>query len=280
MNADWSDLQLLDRIARAGTLSAAARALGVDQTTVSRRLAALERRLGAALFDRVGARLAPTPVLAAALDRLAILAETAEQSFALLRNATAELRGTVRVTSVATVLAAALAPALGALLRDHPGLRVEFLAEDHALSFARREADVAIRLGGGGEDDAVEKSLGRLRFVLCRAAGAEAPDPPVLRYAEDLAHTPEMRALAAARPGARVALACNRLEVLIAAARATGGEIMLPAPMLRDLPDFRSVGEVTAERPLRLLLHPERRRAPSVAAVAKWAEAALKAWRG
>lgn len=280
MNADWSDLQLLDRVARGGTLSAAARALGVDQTTVSRRLAALERRLGATLFDRIDARLTPTPVLAAALDRLAVLAETAEQSFALLRNATAELRGAVRVTSVGTVLSAALAPALGRLLAEHPGLRVEFLADDHALSFARREADLAIRLGGGGEDDALEKSLGRLRFVLCRVATATDPDPPVLRYADELAHVPEMRALDAARPGARVALACNRLEVLIAAARASGGEIMLPAPMLRDLPEFRAVGTVTAERPLRLLLHPERRRAPSVAAVAAWAEAALRDWRG
>ncbi|MFZ1962456.1 MAG: LysR family transcriptional regulator, partial [Roseiarcus sp.] len=63
MNAEggWADLELVQRIARAETLSGAARALGVDQTTASRRLAALERRLGATLFDRVGGRLAPTP---------------------------------------------------------------------------------------------------------------------------------------------------------------------------------------------------------------------------
>ncbi len=61
----WADLELAQRIARAGTLSGAARALGVNQTTASRRLAALERRLGVALFDRVGGRLAPTSALGA-----------------------------------------------------------------------------------------------------------------------------------------------------------------------------------------------------------------------
>ncbi len=72
MNAEagWADLELAQRIAGAGTLSGAARALHVDQTTASRRLAALERRLGVALFDRVGGRLAPTQALGAVLDRL------------------------------------------------------------------------------------------------------------------------------------------------------------------------------------------------------------------
>lgn len=279
MNADWADLQLLAALVRAETLSGAARALGVDQTTVARRLARVEQGLGARLFDRIGGRLAPTPTLAAARDRLAATAETADQSLALLKNATAELRGVVRVTSVGTVLAAALAPALGDLSRAHPGIRVDLLADDQSLSFAQREADIAVRLGETASDTALVKSLGSLRFCLCRIASANDADAPILRYGDDLAHVPEMLALRAARSDARVALASNRLDVLIAAARSTGGEVMLPEPLLRGLPEFRRVGGVVAERPLRLLVHPERRRVPSVARVLDWVEASLRAWR-
>jgi hypothetical protein len=65
MNAgsNWADLELLDHILRHRTLSGAAAALGVDQTTVSRRLAALERRIGSALFDRIDGKLVATPPL-------------------------------------------------------------------------------------------------------------------------------------------------------------------------------------------------------------------------
>lgn len=279
MNADWADLQLLATLVRAETLSGAARVLGVDQTTVARRLARLEGQLGARLFDRIDGRLTPTPTLAATRDRLAAIAETAEQSLAILKNATAELRGVVRVTSVGTILAVALAPALGALHRAHPGIRIDFLADDQSLSFALREADIAVRLGETPSDAALTKSLGTLRFRLCRVAAADDADPPILRYGDDLAHVPEMVALRAARPDSRVVLASNRLDVLIAAARATGGEIMLPEPMLRELPEFRPVGAVAAERPFHLLVHPERRRVPSVARVLEWVEASLRAWR-
>lgn len=275
MSADWADLQLLDCVVHAGSLSGAARALGVDQTTASRRLAALERRIGARLFDRIAGRLAPTPVLAPVLDRLRTLSEEATLSLALLRRATAELQGHVRVTSTGFVLARLLAPALGAFACGHPGVTVEFVADDQALSFARREADLAVRLGDSAEDSTRIKRLGTLGFRLCRPVGRQE-NGMVVRYGDDLAHLPEMRALERCRPAARVALKSNRLDILTEAALALGAEIMLP-----EVPDARFAAvehpEGRAGRPLYLMLHPERARVPSVAAVARWIEETLKA---
>lgn len=285
MNADsWADLELLDHIARAGTLSGASRALGVDQTTVARRLVSVERGIGAALFDRIGGRLQPTPVLSTVLDRLRTMSEEAALSMATLRHATAELRGNVRVTSVGFVLSRILAPSLAAFDHRNPGIRLEFVADDQSLSFERRQADIAVRLGRTAEDSVRIKSLGEIRFRLCRPAGI-LPDMmgtcPVVRYGDDLAYVPEMLALDRARPSARVALKSGRLDILIEAALSLGAEIMLPERFARLDRRFEVVDEPEgiADRPVYLLVHPERARVPSVAQVAAWIEATMQEWR-
>lgn len=276
MNAEsWADLELLDHILRGGSLSAAARSLGVDQTTVARRLAALERRCGIALLERSGHRLAPAPALEGVLGRLRAMSEEAAMAMAALRRAQSELRGHVRLTSVGFVLARILAPALGRLAAAHPGITLEMVADDQPLSFARREADIALRLGDRAEAEARIRRLGTLPFGLYRPVGAPG-DGPVVRYTEGLAHLPEMLALDAACPGARVALACDRLDVLAEAALASGAGVMLPEMMAAKDLRFRAMG-VRGERPLYLLLHPDRARVPSVARVAEWVEAAYAA---
>ena len=176
MNAGshWADLELLDHILRHRTLSGAAAALGVDQTTVSRRLAALERRIGSALFDRIDGKLVATPPLSGILDRLRTISQEASLSISSLMRATAELKDHVRVTSVGFVLSELLAPALGVFARRNPGISLDFVADDQSLSFERREADIALRLGRTAEQDTKIRSLGTLRFHLCRPAGLSA----------------------------------------------------------------------------------------------------------
>ena len=282
MNAEsWAELELLDHIVRGGTLSAAARSLGVDQTTVARRLAALERRTGAALFDRIGGRHVPTPILTAILDRLRTMSEEASLSMATLKRATTELKGHVRVTSVGFVLARILAPALGRLERRHPGISLDLVADDQALSFERRETDIAVRFGPAAEETTRIKKLGIVRFRLCRPAGLPPGDHPVVRYSDALGHVPEMLGLARARPKARVALSADKLEILAEAALALGAEVMLPEVSARRDPRFEIVDEPegVADRTAYLMIHPERARAPSVAAVAAFIEEAVRGWR-
>jgi len=102
-----------------------------------------------------------------------------------------------------------------------------------------------------------------------------------VRYGPALAHVPEMQALSRLRPGARVALTADKLEILMEAALSLGAELMLPeVSALRD-PRFEAVDlpDAIAERPVYLMMHPERARVPSVAAVAAFIEEAVRGWR-
>ncbi len=281
MNAEggWADLELAQRIAGAGTLSGAARALHVDQTTAARRLAALERRLGVTLFDRVGGRLAPTPALGAVLDRLQAMDEDATVALAAMRRSEAEAQGLVRIASVGFVLAQIVAPAIGAFTRAHPGVALALHADDRLARFDRREADIAIRLGRSGDDRALMRKIGEARFRLCRAVGAaNGAAAPIVRYSDALDHLPEMRLLDRLRPDARALARADRLDVLIEAAVALGAELMLPEVWARRDPRFVFADDAVATRPIFRLVHADRARAPSVAAAARWIDETVASW--
>lgn len=275
--AHWADLELAQRIAAAGTLSGAARALRIDQTTAARRLAALERRLGVPLFERIDGRLAPTPALASVLDRLRAMDADAAVALAAIRRSEAEMQGLVRVASVGFVLAKILAPAVGLFARAHPGVALELHADDHLARFDRREADIAVRLGRSPDDGATMKKIGELRFRLCRPAGAPEAGAPLARYTEALDHTPEMRCLDALRSGAPALVRSDRLDILIEASLALGAELMLPEILAERDPRFVIVSEAAAARPVYRLIQADRARAPSVAAAARWIERTLRA---
>jgi DNA-binding transcriptional LysR family regulator len=278
MNADigWDELELVSEIVAGGTLSEAARRLGVDQTTAARRLGRVEARLGAALFDRVDRRLRPTPLLKTILPQLSAMAAVAEEAGGRLRRSRQEATGKIRVSSLGLVHRLILAPALGDLATLHPDLEVDLTIEDRSVSFEEREADLAVRLGRGPEDNATIRRLGRLAFALYRPKADPRPDA-VVAYGEDYAELPEALALLALRPGARVIARSNRLDVLAEAAAATGAAVMLPT-LMGDADD-RFLEEAStrgaAFRDVYRLAHPERGKEPAVRAVARWIDATV-----
>lgn len=278
MNADigWDELELVSGVIAGGTLSEAARRLGVDQTTAARRLGRIEARLGAALFDRVDRRLRPTPLLKTILPQLSAMAAVAEEAGSRLRRSREEAAGNIRVSSLDLVHRLILAPALGHLAAQHPGLQVDLMIEDRSVSFEEREADLAVRLGRGPEDSATIRRLGRLAFALYRPKDP-TPSGTVVAYGDDYAEMPEMLALSTLRPGARVVARSNRLDVLAEAAASTGAEVMLPTLMgdadgrLSEVAGTRGA----AFREVYRLAHPERGKTPAGRAVARWIDATV-----
>lgn len=129
----------------AGSLSAAARALGLTQPTLSRQIAALEADLGLLLFERVGRRLALTEAggrlaeqaraMGAAADQIAIMASSQSQA----------LEGRVRITAIDILAAHILPSALEKLQAIAPGIEIEIIASNSIDDLMRREADIAIR---------------------------------------------------------------------------------------------------------------------------------------
>ena len=158
---DWNDLKYLLALAREGSTLAAARALAVDQSTVQRRLAELERRLGLELArrERDGYRL--TDTAKSLLDRAeqvrdAILAF--EQEAAIARDSAT---GVIRVTCPEP-LAMRLAGSelIERFHASHPGLRVDFVLSDRYLDLTKGEADIALRSGDTDHGELLGRKIG------------------------------------------------------------------------------------------------------------------------
>ena len=163
---NWDDLRVFLAAARRGSHKAAGKQLGVDPTTVGRRLQALERALGAKLFQRTPEALVLTPAGAALLVR----AQNAEAELLSgereLAAADDRVEGELRVTAGDGLVHCVLLPALGELRQEHPHLRLELRAETAVLDITRREADVALRFGRPREPSVVGRRLAQVDFGL------------------------------------------------------------------------------------------------------------------
>lgn len=144
---DWNDLRYFLAVARHASLSAAARELGVSQSTVLRRITALEQDVGHKLFDRLpnGYLLAPE-----GKDMMSLAARVEEQALALDRvmaGRSGVVGGPLRVATSDVLAQMVLMPHLVPFCRKYPNIQIELLVGDTYVDLTRREADVAFRAG-------------------------------------------------------------------------------------------------------------------------------------
>lgn len=155
----WDDLRFVLAIARAGDLRKAASALGVNHSTMFRRLTALEASLGSKLFERLVTGYRATD----SGQRLLEAAERMEtEALALDRDLTGRdtrLTGTVRVTASETLAFGALAGEIAQFRGRHPGIAVELMVDNRMLDLSRREADIAFRAARPAEGDLFGRKL-------------------------------------------------------------------------------------------------------------------------
>ncbi len=157
---DWALCRSFLAIVRGGSLSAAARRLGVAHPTVRRHLDALESALGAPLFVRSPSGLVPTE-LAEDLKATAEAMEVGAEAF--VRTASAEreaVAGTVRITAMELWGAEVLPPILAALQTMHPRLTFELTLTRQTEDLLRREADIAVRMAKPAQDDLIARRIG------------------------------------------------------------------------------------------------------------------------
>lgn len=170
-----------------GSLSAAARALGVAQPTVGRHVAALEKALGLPLFTRSHSGLAPTDAARSLLGHVETMESTAA---ALERTAASQgdgVRGVVRV-SASEVIGVEALPAIVAELRErHPALAVELVVSNRVQDLLRREADIAVRMTPPRQALLVARRIGRVEVGLHAHRSYLAAHGTPTR-ASDLAH--------------------------------------------------------------------------------------------
>lgn len=145
-----------------GSLSAAARALGVAQPTIGRHVAALEKSLGLALFTRSQTGFLPTE----AGQSLRVYAESLQSTVAALERAAASqgsgISGSVRVTASDVIGVEVLPPIIARLCGRHPGLAVELALTDRVQDLVRREADIAVRMMRPRQELLVARRVGQI----------------------------------------------------------------------------------------------------------------------
>lgn len=228
---DWEDARFFAALARHGSLSATARALGVNHATVARRVAALEAALGERLFDRRSDGYGLTVAGLAALDAAEAMEKAAGRLARPPRDAA--LSGLVRISATPSLADGFLVPRLAGLAARHPAIDLEIVAERRLASLARREADIALRLGAPKDGAVVVRRLAVVAFGYYAAPGQaerlEAGAAPVFTgFDAANAHLPEAAFVARHFPRARLAFRANSQLTQALAAAAGLGVALLP----------------------------------------------------
>jgi len=277
---EWSDLRYVLAVEREGTLTAAARALACDQSTVTRRLVAIQAALGARIFDRRESKY----VLTDEGERLKpVLLALEEQALAIERVARgldADPSGVVRLTTIETIAARFLGPRLGSFAARYPGVELEIDVDRRALDLGRREADLALRVARPRQLQLVVRKVAALGIAIYASQGyLAARGAPKLgsRLAghslvaddETGSWTPEARLLARVAPGAHVAVRSNGWATKVAMAEAGVGIAALPCLLADASPELVRLGGAAhrTERDLWLIVHRDLQRVPRVRAV-------------
>jgi DNA-binding transcriptional LysR family regulator len=243
---DWQDVRYFVALARHGRLAATARALRVNHATVARRIDNLEALLGCALFERRPEGYALTAEGKAALAEAAAMDEAALSLHDRLRAGT-EIKGLVRLTAPRSLLDCFLVQRLGALHERHPGLDLELIGDARVLSLARRDADMALRMGSPKDSDLIARRLGTVGYGLYASPAyaskiAKGESPNVIGYDAESDFISEAIWIVRRFPDQRFSFRSNSQTSQAAAARAGFGVALVP--------DFIAAGDPTLKRVL------------------------------
>jgi DNA-binding transcriptional LysR family regulator len=290
---DWSDLRYFLAVAREGSTLAAARALGVSQSTVHRRIAALEARLGRRLVDRrqTGYRLTKLGgEMLPYAKRVEISVTDFERQFAAHDP---DLVGTVRVECPATAANRLMkSPLLDAFHQRYPGLRVEFVTFNRFLDLAKGEADLAIRQGAPEDKALVASRIADVAWAVFASRSyverhghpqrvADLATHALVEFDDAIAWHPAWTWVRSVAPRAVVAARSNNLASVLLAVKSGAGLAPLPVPFAERESDLVAVIGPLRELtyPFYLLMHQDMRRTPRVRAFFDFVIAEIKTVR-
>ncbi|MGZ3406016.1 MAG: LysR family transcriptional regulator [Polyangia bacterium] len=276
---DWDDLRFFLAVARSGTLAGAARALAVDQTTAGRRVAMLEKRLGATLFARAPSGLTLSEPGRALLPHAEAVERTVDDFERVAAGEDQRPAGKVRLATSLAMANSFLIRQLGALHVRHPDIVVELTLGTPQVNLVRREADLAVRLGSRGQDGLLARKLCVLGWALYGSARylAEHGRPrlghglaghSIIGLDGDLKGSPGGRWLLQHASEARVALRCNDLVAAVRACEAGFGLALVPCLVTPDAAVERALPGTPLAVDAWLVMHRQVQKTARVRAVA------------
>lgn len=282
---DWDDLRYVLAVADAGSLAGAARALGVNHTTVLRRIDAFEKRLGLRLFERL-----PTGyVLTAGGEELIAAARQVGDTVTALERKLAgqdlRLSGTLRVTTTDTLMGSMFPEILADFRAAHPGIQVEVALSNQMLSLSRRDADVAVRPANDPPESLVGQRISGIAFAIYGSKDYLARRPHTKDLAahqwvapdDSLAGTSVARWMRTTLAESEVTVRADSLLALKHTAEAGLGLAALPCYLGDTSGLVRVQAPIAAmETSLWILTHEDLRRTARVRAFMEFAAAAFR----
>lgn len=268
---DWDDLQAFLAVVRAGRLTVAARKLGIDHSTLSRRIVGLEQAIGATLFDRraagytltaEGERLVPD---AEAMENLAIRIHARQDDAAL------GLAGSVRIGTPEAWGTYFMARQLRELSRRHPELEIELVANPRMFSLSKREADIAVSMTRPDKGRLIARRLNDYELGIYGARDylkehttirnkTDLAQHTWVGYMEDLMWSAELDYLAEISPGLTPQIRISNIISQVAAVAGGAGLGVLPCFLARREPELvRVLPQVSLTRSYWLLTHADAR---------------------
>ena len=275
----WDDVRFFLAVTRAGSLSGAARALGVGHVTVGRRIALLEKRLGVTLLNRTPDGFAATSAGEAILRQCVAMENAALDLERVAAGRDSLVTGAVRVTTTEALGYQLVAPSIAALRQAHPDLHVHLTVGVRSLDIARRDADLAVRFARPAATDLVCRKLGEVGFSLYasrrylaksgipKRGGGLAGCDLITFTGAPAATSPFF--LGESLEGARIALRCDNPLIQLKAAAKDAGIAELACFLGDASSDLVRLwpNEPPARRTAWLIVHQDMRRSARIRAV-------------
>ncbi len=297
---DWDNLRHALAVGSAGSIAGAARALGVNHTTVLRRLEALEAQFGTRLFDRQRSGYQPTEAGLVLLEQTRHMATRADEVERQVLGRDLELTGPLRVTTAFVLMDHLLPQALADFARAYPGIEVEMVENAVLVDLSsqsvtptqnrwRREADVALRLSAHVAEYLVGRDLGMTQCRVYALRGAPGlpqtvtpideltRDAPWVAFERDASGRVYDRWMREHLARSNVRLRVDIFNAKAAMLRTGIGVGVLPTFMQESHPELVAVSDPIAElaAPVWMLTHPDLRKTARVRAFMQFVGDAL-----
>lgn len=290
---DWDDLKYLLAVSRHGSTLAAARSLEVNQSTVQRRLAELERRVGHQLVERHTAGYRLTEFGRSLLPQAERVEAEVQALQQQVQSAQREAAGVLRVTCPEPLLLRITrSPLLERFAKRHPQLKIEFVMSDKYLDLRDGGADVALRSGDTDDGELVGRTIGESLWALYASrsylarCGVPAGVPELAGHAligldDSMADHRAAVWLRQVAAGTAQGVRAGSVLGMLAAARAGVGIAPLPVALGDTEPELQRVLGPIPEltRSWRILTRPDLRRTPRVSAFFDFVFDEIETWR-
>lgn len=271
---NWDDLRFVLAVARSGSLSRAASRLRVDQTTVGRRLSALEADIGQALFFRNKRGFVPTEAGENAIAEIEKMERAADQVTQRAKRERFDLVGQVRITTMPWILEHLLVPRLGRLWSKHPQIEIQGIADLHERASTLRETELSLRFELPARVSEREEVVGQLPYSVYGRRGTDPDNLPwagsVIMFGQFAPQTWLDQQLE--KSGEVALFRSDDAGIVAAAVRAGLVKALLPDLLAEQDPMLEKVEryETGVTRKLKLQLHPHVAEIARVQAVIDW----------